>query len=163
MNERHLSDEELAEAVVGRLLDEDAHAHLAHCLSCRRRVEVWRSAVSIRRAGMLDMAPDWAVQRGQIMARLDAPEASVVPLYRRPLARALLAAAAVLIVAVGLWLHLARRSPAVPATDAQVEHVLDQVNATLADDGVPGFEPLDQLVPSPGELSKLRTAPKTQG
>ncbi|NOZ79751.1 MAG: hypothetical protein GXP48_11350 [Acidobacteria bacterium] len=163
MNERHMTDDEIARAVAGLELDGEIQRHLDACLGCRRRVEALKAPLAARRREMLDAAPDWEAQREQILFRLDGPAAVVPRLHRRHWARALLAAAAVLIAALGLWLNAGRRSPATPRTDAQVERVLDQVNATLADDRVPGFEALDQLVPSPGEIAGLQTHKKSQG
>lgn len=163
MNERHLTDEEIVQALAGLELDGEARRHLDTCLTCRRRIEALEAPVAARRDEMLQEAPDWEAQREQILSRLDQPAAPVVRLNRRHWVRTLLAAAAVLIAGIGLWLHTSRHSPAMPRTDAQVERVLDQVNATLADDRVPGFEALDQLVPSPGEIAGLKSNQKSQG
>lgn len=163
MNERHMTDDEIALAVAGLELDGEIQRHLDACLGCRRRIEALKAPIVARHAEMLGEAPEWEAQREQILSRLDEPAATIVRLHRRHWARALLAAAAVLIAAFGLWLHAGRRSPATPRTDAQVERVLDQVNATLANDTVPGFEALDQLIPSPGEIAGLQTHKKSQG
>ena len=61
--------------------------------------------------------------------------------------------AAALLVAVGLRLT-APPSEVVPPVDEDlpIEQILAEVDAVLADDGLPGFEPIDPGVDDPASL-----------
>lgn len=147
---QHLDAGTLAAAVAGLELAPAAAAHLAACVSCRRSVDETVRALGARRDQLANEAPDWAAQRQAILARLPAPVVSLAP--RRRL-RPLLALAAFILVGVlglGLWrLDLARR-PESPSLDERLalEQVLAEADALLADDSIPGFEPIDPFADS---------------
>jgi len=152
---RHLSDQEIAAEVAGLELEADRARHLDGCVVCRRKVETFLKTVDARREVLQAEAPDWESQRRRIMEQVGAPAASVVVLRRRRLWRPLLAAAAALMAAVGIWLQTTDRRPAVSARNLPVEQILSDVDATLADESVPGFESLDSLIPSPDEMVSM--------
>jgi|GEM_PF-768464 len=152
---KHLTDDEVTRVIAGLGVVPEAERHLESCVVCRRQVNALAAPIAERRQAQSAEMPDWEAQLDGILARLDAPAATVVRLRRPFWRRTLLAAAAVLVAAVGLWLNVGRKAPATVTTDIHVEQILDQVNATLADDSVPGFEALDSLVPSPGEMAAL--------
>ena len=158
---RHLTDEEFTAMVADLPVPGAARRHLEQCLGCRREVEALREAIDRRRGAALSGQPDWDRQHRRIMEALDAPPATVVPLRRRRIWRPLLAAAAGLVVAVGIWTTV-RHRPSGPGTGAgavPVERILAEVDATLSDDSVPGFEALEGFVPAPEDLERLMSDP----
>ncbi len=158
---RHLSDEEMAVLMAGGPGPEAARAHLESCMTCRRELEALSALVAAGRSAPAREEPDWESQRRRILAALTGPPAEVVPIRRSRTWRGPLAAAAVLALAAGLWLGIHHReSPAPEATATlSVEQVLADVEATLSDTSVPGFEPLEGLVPDPDELEGLVSDP----
>jgi len=152
---RHVTDHELSEVVAGLEIDPRVEEHLASCVACRRRVEELVEILALRRAGLEAEAPDWEAQRRRILAQIESPQAVVVPLRRTRWWRPVLAAAAALVAAVGLWLGVARRQPAQVVRTLPVERILSEVDATLADNQVPGFEALDSIVPTNDEMETL--------
>ena len=154
----HLSVDDFANAVADLEISPEATEHLASCVSCRQQVAVLQRSIADRRGRMEAESPDWQRQRQDVMARLaDAPMAAS-PTARRWL-RPVLAAAAVLIVAVGLRLSL---SPAVVAppvnSDLPIEQILAEVDAALADDSLPGFESIDPGVDDPASIFENGTS-----
>ncbi|HHQ48392.1 MAG TPA: hypothetical protein ENK19_05850 [Acidobacteria bacterium] len=158
---RHLSDEELAMTMAGEELAPDRARHLEGCLSCRRELEELVRLIGARREDMEAGAPDWEAQRQRIVEQVTAPAAAVVPLRRRPVWRPLLAAAAAVVAVVGIWVQLARHRPTTTVQAVPVEQVLSEVDATLADESVPGFESLDSLLPRADELASMVHDSKT--
>lgn len=152
---RHLSDEEIAAAVAGLELAAEPARHLESCVTCRREVEDFLELIANRRGAMEVETPDWSDQQRRIMEQIDVPAAPVVPLHRRRLWRPVLAAAASLAAAVGIWLQVAHHRPAASTRPVPVEQILSEVDATLADQSVPGFESLDSLMPSPEEMVSM--------
>ena len=149
---KHLDNNELAAAIAGLELEAGAEEHLASCMSCRRQVHETRELIARRRQLLLEDEPDWQRQRHEILLRL--PTTSVTP--RKPHSRWLrpvLAAAAVLLVVLGLGL-MRRNTPhggqEVPAV--AVEQILADVDAVLDDDTIPGFESID---PGIANLEKM--------
>ena len=144
----HLNDHEIAAAVAGLDLEPAALAHREACGRCRREVEAMRELLDRRRLELLGEAPDWEAQRRQVLRRL-AP-----PLPTRNRLRPVFAAAAAVLVALALSLV---RAPGPPVgTEAvsrlDVDEILAEVDAVLADDSLPGFEAIDPGLDSPEEL-----------
>lgn len=140
----HLEDHEFTTVVEGLELAPEAAEHLAACISCRQQVTALQRGIVSRRDAMRDQAPDWDRQREEIMAQLPAAPSNSPRVSRRWL-RPLLAAAAVLLVAFGLnflWHPSTAVEPAA-ASELQIEQILAEVDAVLADDGLPGFESID--------------------
>ncbi len=152
---RHLTDDEVTRLVAGIDAGPEAAAHLASCVACRRRVEALTAPIAGRRAQLEAGAPDWDAQREAILGRLEPAPAPVVRLNRHRWRRAVLAAAAALVAALGLWLNVGHRAAPTPGRELHVEQILNEVDTTLADESVPGFEALDQLVPSPAQISAM--------
>jgi anti-sigma factor RsiW len=148
----HMTDEDLAAVVADLGLAPETEEHLSSCLSCRHEVADLRRFVADRREGMAAEFPDWQRQRQEVLARLaDLPTARPAP-ARRWL-RPLLAAAAVVVVAVGVGLLMPHGAATPPATDdLAVEQILAEVDAVLADDSLPGFESIDPGVDDPASL-----------
>jgi len=149
----HLEDDEITLAVAGLELAPAAEGHLSSCLSCRRRVEAVRELIDERRRLLAADAPDWQRQRQEILLRLP-PAALDRPHRGRHWLRPLLAAAAVLLVAIGVRILWAPAPPAPPpaAAELPVEEILAEVNAILDDESLPGFESIDPGVDDPGSL-----------
>jgi len=166
--DQHLDEHALSAAVAGLDLEARDRQHLDGCLTCRRRVESARSLLEAARDRQRADEPDWWAQHRAIMARLPgaaplAPVAADQPaaapgwparLLRRPaVRRPLMAAAAALIVAVGLLaLNRPWQPTQSPAGDIAVEDILAEVDAMLAEDQLPGFEPLEPIVPDLDEI-----------
>jgi len=154
---RHLNDEEIT-ALVARLPGgEAAREHLETCVSCRREVMALRELLDRRRSEVLGEEPDWESQHRRIMESLDVPAAPVVPIRSWHPWRPVLAAAAGLVVAAGIWLQVQHRPPATPPAGSSVpiEQILADVDATLSDSSVPGFEALEDFVPAPEDLESI--------
>lgn len=171
-SDQHLDERDLSAAVAGLDLEDAARHHLAACLTCRRRVDAAAGLIQTRRDLQRTDEPDWHAQHRSIMVRLPAaaPEAPAERqnepttilawparlLSQRSAHRSLLAAAAALIVAAGLlaltrpWLPV--RAPTITAAEVPVEDILAEVDAMLAEDQLPGFEPLDPIVPDLEEI-----------
>jgi len=158
---RHLSDEEIAGILANERLAPDREQHLERCVPCRREVEELLELIATRRDALEAGAPDWEIQHRRILDQITAPAAPVVALRRRHLWRPLLAAAAALVAAVGILLQTARHRPAVTAHAIPVEQILSEVDATLADESVPGFESLDSLIPAADEMASMVHDTKT--
>jgi anti-sigma factor RsiW len=143
----HLNDHEIAAAVAGLDLEPAALAHLEACGHCSREVEALRALLDRRRLELLGEAPDWEAQRRQVLGRL-AP-----PLPKTTRLRPVLAAAAAVLVALTLSLV---RAPGLPGDAAvsqlDVENILAEVDAVLADDSLPGFEAIDPGLDRPEDL-----------
>jgi hypothetical protein len=139
---RHLGDRDFATILAGEALDATAAEHLESCVSCRREAEQLSELVAARRHELLGGSPDWDRQRDQVLARI--PSAPRAPKRRRWLAP-LLAAAAVLMLAFGLRQTWLPQGPAElqSQSDFEAEEVLAEVDELLADDSLPGFEPID--------------------
>jgi anti-sigma factor RsiW len=149
---RHLEDHEIDRVLRGENLDDSTEKHLESCLSCRREVEQLGELVEARRDRLASEMPDWDHQRREVMARL--PSAVAARQKARPRwLRPLLAAAAGVLVAVGLQTARAPAPPEAPVeNEIQVEQILAEVDALLADDSLPGFEPIDPGVDDPESL-----------
>ncbi len=140
----HLEDREIAAVLAGGDPGSRAVEHLESCLGCRREIDRLGELVSRRRAELASQAPDWGRQRDRIMDRLP-PAAATRDRAGSRWLRPLLAAAAVLVVAVGLRLAWLPSAPTgeQSRTDLAVEEILAEVDEVLADDSLPGFEPID--------------------
>jgi hypothetical protein len=140
----HLKDGALAAAVAGLEPAAADAAHLAACAACRHQLEGLRGLIRERADSLAREAPDWQRQRREVLARL--PErAAPTRAARRLRLRPLLAAAAVVLTAVGLS-TLWQRAPATgPGFDGElaVEEILAEVELVLDDDRLPGFEAID--------------------
>ncbi len=170
---RHLDEHELTTAGAGLDLKPGVREHLAACLVCRRQVTWMQELLVSRRAALAAQAPDWQVQRQQILDRLPAPSlvavpvetAAITPLRPRRWFRPALALAATMLLAVAAVVLvqsiepqvtqvalLPSPSPQLVDDDLAVEEILAEVDAILADSSFPGFEPLGQMLPSNDEL-----------
>jgi len=145
----HLTDEDFTTVVAGQGFSSQAAEHLSSCVSCRQEVNELQRLIAARRQGMGAGAPEWQQQRGEVMARLtDRPLPLRAPARGR--LRPLLAAAAVLMVAVGVGLLMSPRATTPPSMeDLAIEQILAEVDAVLADDSLPGFESIDLGVDDP--------------
>ncbi len=148
----HLKDDELTAAIAGLDISPEAAEHLASCVSCRQQAAGIRQSIDERLTAMEAEHPDWQRQQRDVMARLpEAPEVGRSTGWRW--LRPVLAAAAVLVIAVGLKLSMAPVVVTTPVTDdLQIEQILAEVDAVLADDSLPGFEPIDPGVDDPASI-----------
>ena len=149
----HLEDRHITAAVAGLELEPDVERHLASCLSCRLQVVEMREQIDARRGEIEAGAPDWERQRREILLRL--PEAPVMASARRKRwVRPLLAAAAVLLMVIGLRVLWVPGTPVTPVVDGEiaVEEILAEVDAVLADEYLPGFESIDPGVSDPESI-----------
>lgn len=149
----HLEDYELAAALAGDELEATAAEHLQACVACRRELDELTRMVASRQAEQVTEEPDWDEQHRRVMARLQAPAATASGSRRRWL-RPLLAAAATLLLAVGLrsmWLPAPAVEPPLDP-DFQVEQILADVEAVLDDESLPGFEAIDPGLDDPEGL-----------
>ncbi len=149
---KHLDDDQITAAVAGLELEAWAEEHLASCLGCRQQVHDMRELIDMRRDRLTKEAPDWQRQRQEILLQL--PSTVVTRPRRNPRwLRPMLAAAAVLLVAVGLGLMRLTAGGGGPAApELAVEQILAEVDAVLADEAIPGFESID---PGMDDLEKL--------
>jgi hypothetical protein len=140
----HLDEEQITAAVAGLDLGEATEEHLAACLSCRQQVAAFKDLISTRGEQMAAEAPDWDRQRAEILLRLPADPARRSVTGRRWL-RPLIAAAAVVVVVVGLDLLWSPAPAGDPVVELEVpiEQILAEVDAVLSDDSLPGFESID--------------------
>ncbi len=153
----HLDEKNLTRAMAGLPLAAAAAAHLAECLACRRRVERFGEQLHELRRARLGEEPDWEAQGLAVLERLPlgAPVIAMAP-HRRV---RLLAAAAMILAALGLGaLQLARRTPE-PVAPVPVERILAEVDATLNGPIYPGFEALEPIVPDADELQAVTSNP----
>jgi anti-sigma factor RsiW len=149
----HLEDHELAAARAGDELAAPAAEHLQGCVACRRELDELTRMVASRREQQAVTEPDWDEQHRRIMDRLRPPAAAVSGSRRRWL-KPLLAAAATLILAVGLRsMWLSPEAPELPIeNDLQIEQILAEVEAVLDDESLPGFEAIDPGLDDPEGL-----------
>jgi anti-sigma factor RsiW len=154
----HLTNEQFAAAVAGLETVLEAAEHLGCCVSCRHEVAVLQHSINDRREEMEAGFPNWAQQREQVLARLAA-----VPTGRRAPSRRwvrpLLAAAAVLVAVVGVGLLMPHGAvDPLPTQELAIEEILADVDAILADDSLPGFEPIDPGVDDPARYFENGTS-----
>ena len=136
----HLTDEQFAAAVAGLELENTVRQHLGSCIGCRSSVAEMGRLIDARRAQMEAEEPDWQAQRERVAGSLD--PRTTVP--RRPRWRApALAAAAMILIAVGLGLVQFPGSTNTPVDEIAVEDILAEAETLLADDSIPGFEIID--------------------
>ena len=138
----HLRPEEIEAAIAGLEIDDKASEHLESCVLCRAEVAGFDELIGARRAEMAAEEPDWAHQAGEIMDRL--PIEGETTGRRRPgWMRPVMAAAAVMVMAVGIG--VLRMDPPVdpPIDDMAVEEILAEMDELLSDDSIPGFEIID--------------------
>ncbi len=140
---KHLEDHEIAAALAGEPLESSSDEHLAGCLACRQQVTELEALISERRESLETEVPDWEEQRRAVLDRLgDPPAAARSQSHWR---RALLAAAAVVLLAIGVRELTVPQITTVPGVDneIQIEKILAEVEAVLSDDSLPGFESID--------------------
>ncbi len=146
----HLDEQHITAAVAGLDLEPGAREHLASCLSCRQQVAAFKDLINARGEQMAAEKPDWDRQRVEILGRLPTDLAGQSTRPRRWL-RPLLAAAAAVLVVVGLELIWSPTPAGDPVVELEVpiEQILAEVDAVLADDSLPGFESIDPGVDDP--------------
>jgi anti-sigma factor RsiW len=138
----HLKPEEIAAAVAGLVIDDEAQAHLESCVVCRAEVADFDELVDARRRGLLTEEPDWEAQAERIMARLPAGTGTQRRRHFRWF-RPALAVAATVVLAVGVGILRPDRPVAPPAGQLSVEEILAEVDELLSDESIPGFEIID--------------------
>lgn len=140
----HLDEQHITAAIAGLELEPGVREHLATCLSCRQQVAAFTDLIDARGEQMAAEMPDWDRQRAEILLRLPAIPAGRSAKSRRWL-RPLIAAAAVVIVVVGLELLWSPTPTGDPVVELEVpiEQILADVDAVLSDDSLPGFESID--------------------
>ena len=146
----HLTDEDLAAAVAGHGVSSQAAKHLSSCMSCRQEVAELQQSIAERRQGMDGRGSGLAAAasggHGASGGSNDGPSRLAARRWLRPF----LAAAAVLVVAVGVGLLMPHGAATPSATDdLAIEQILAEVDAVLADDSLPGFESIDLGVDDP--------------
>jgi len=151
---RHLDNHQLAAAIAGLELEAGVEEHLTSCMSCRSQVHETRELIARRRQLLSEDEPDWQYQRREILLRLPTISATRRKRSSRWL-RPVLAAAAILLVVVGLGL-MRRNAPhgGQEAPEVAIEQILSDVDAVLDDDTIPGFESID---PGLANLEKMYT------
>jgi hypothetical protein len=124
----HLGEDQITAAVAGLDLEPDMQRHLDSCLSCRRQVTEMKGVIDARRQELLSGEPDWEHQREQILTRLPGV-AEAVPSRKRRWMRPLLAAAAVLLMVIGIRVLWVPGTPVAPLVEGEiaVEEILAEV------------------------------------
>lgn len=155
---RHLDEETLSAVVAGLQTGEEAREHLASCVFCRRRIDQAREMIESRRLEIEEEAPDWDEHREGILEAIAAENGDGIVAARHRWMRSALALAACLVIAltVGLLTH---DGPIVVQDEIPIEEILAEVDDVLANDEVPGFEGLAELVPDAEELATLAGSP----
>jgi len=146
----HLDEHQITAAVAGLELEPEAEEHLVSCLSCRQRVAAFKDLIDARGEQMAAEMPDWDRQQAEILLQLP-KSLTGRPAKTRRWTRALFAAAAAVLVAVGLefmWSPAPMGEPVVEL-EVPIEQILAEVDAALADDSLPGFESIDPGVDDP--------------
>lgn len=144
----HLNDEQIAAVVAGLEVEPWAVEHLRGCPACRNEVERMERLLEARRLEQREGEPDWSAQRESILNTVG-PE-------RRPRRTVRwLAAAAALVMAVGVGVVVHREGEQPGVKSVPVEQILADVDQTLGSDSIPGFEALEPLVPGPQDLESL--------
>jgi hypothetical protein len=140
---KHLEQDEIAASVAGLEIAGSAAEHLDSCVACRRQVQSVTDLIALGKEHACSGMPDWQEQRRQILARL--PRRPPV-VHARFGVRPMLAAAAALVLAIGLGVlrhgSIETQPPAMEKT-VSVEQVLAEADALLADESIPGFELID--------------------
>jgi len=154
----HLDDQEITTAASGTELEAEAKEHIGSCLSCQQQVHLLRALIETQRGSLAEEAPDWDRQRQEILLRLPSTEAGREGNLRRWI-RPALAAAAVVVVAVGLGiLRPQKQNGGLISGEMPVEQILAEVDAVLADDSIPGFEFIDPGISDPDEIYENGTS-----
>ncbi|MCP4899349.1 MAG: hypothetical protein GY906_20485 [bacterium] len=151
---RHLDKETLTAVVAGFEIDTVASEHLQDCVFCRRQVEVLRSPIDERRREIEAEAPDWEEHAASIMARVYEAGGEDLRVRPRRWVRSALAVAAGLVIAVAVG-HYTVGDPVTTSEEIQIELILAEVDDVLANDDLPGFEALAEMVPDSEELVEL--------
>jgi hypothetical protein len=141
---KHPDDHQISAALAGLDLDREVAEHLASCVECRCRVASMRELIADRRDRMWADEPDWGRQRDAVLNRLaETPSTPAMP-GRSRWWRPALAAAATVVVVVGLSL-LGPRPVERTVTNGEipVTEILAEMDALLEDDSIPGFEVID--------------------
>lgn len=139
----HLNDDQIAAVLAGLEVEPDVRVHLDGCVACRRLIADFEESVAAQRYALLDDAPDFEAQRQAILASIGHTPAVVAP-RRRGTRHTLLALAAAVVVALGVAALWPERSGdrASGGNDVPVATILEETEALLADDAIPGFEPI---------------------
>jgi len=149
---RHLESNEVDALICGEELDQARMEHLRNCISCRKEIESFRAIVDTAAVEMEAGMPEIETQIEAVLRRIapieDAEEPAARSLSRKGIRRALLLAAATLLLVLGgLRLRPGVRIAAqpTPLPGLKIEEILSTTDALLADNSIPGFESLDSL------------------
>lgn len=138
----HLRPEEIEAVIAGFEIEEDRRMHLEECVVCRAEAARLTDLIATRREEMLEAEPDWDASAAAVMDRLPAGDTSVETRRSRWL-RPLMAAAAAIVVAVGLGVLRPDGTGPPVGDELAVEEILAEMDELLSDDGIPGFEIID--------------------
>ena len=127
----HLTDDEMAKALAGGGLGDEARGHLAGCLACRAELADLEAVVAAERRAAAAAEPDWEAMAARVMERLEGASRP-----RSRWRRAALAVAAAMLIAIAVGVLRVDRAPAPPATEPSVEDILaemelDEIAAVL--------------------------------
>ena len=139
---KHLTTEEIAAVIAGLEIGDEQRRHLSSCVTCRAEAAGFDGLVEARRRDLAATEPDWEASAAAVMDRLPSPNRGGT--VRRPRwLRPALAAAAALIVAIGIGVLRPGGTVAPVGDEVAVEEILAEMDELLGDDGIPGFEAID--------------------
>ncbi len=138
---RHLVDDDIASAVAGLPLIQEAQDHLKDCLSCRREVQAMKSLLEERREQQLAGAPNWSEQHRSILDKL--PQLSPIqsrtrrPRWVQPMMA--LAASILIVIGIGIVRFSANTTQPLTTTELTLEEILAETESLLNNDSIPGL------------------------
>jgi hypothetical protein len=141
----HLKQHEIDAVLAGSEIPAAATAHLESCLVCRRAIAEFEELVAERKRALMQDAPDWDRQRERILERVAAPHAVAVLRPRRR-ARVWIAAAAAVVLGVGIAAMRFVSAPVPEPQEIPVEQILAEADALLDGNAVPGYELIDPFI-----------------
>ncbi len=138
----HLRPEEIEAVIAGFEIEESQRRHLEGCVVCRAEAARLTKLIEARRGEILAAEPDWSASAAAVMDQLPA-DVAVAGAPRPRWLRPLLAAAAALVVAVGLGILRPDGTAPPEFEELALEEILAEMDELLSDDSIPGFEIID--------------------